>query len=108
MHLLKLIIPVALLIFMIGCTSTPVRKTSRIMASEEEIEYIRNHDLKPYIGRAIERGQIVRGMSKEDVEFVRGEPRTVREEEGRTVWVYGSVTQRELFYFEDGKLVDKG
>ena len=77
-------------------------------ASEEEIEYIRNHDLEPYIGRAIERGQIVRGMSKEDVEFVKGEPRTVREEDGQTVWVYGPVSQRERFYFEDGKLVDKG
>ena len=74
--------------------------------SREAIEYVRTHDLKPYVGRAIERGQIVRGMSEEDVRFVEGEPRKVRAEDGRTVWVYGSVTQRTRIYFEDGEVVD--
>jgi hypothetical protein len=78
------------------------------MARDEEIEYVRNHDLKPYVGRAIERGQVVRGMSREDVRFIKGDPRETRKEEGQTIWVYGTVTQRERYYFENGKLVEKG
>lgn len=76
--------------------------------SEEAIEYVRTHDLQPYIGRAIERGDVVRGMSKEDVRFIKEEPREVLEENGRTVWIYGSVTRRTRIYFEDGKVVDIG
>lgn len=78
--------------------------------SREAIEYVRTHDLKPYVGRAIERGDIVRGMSKEDVRFVKGEPPRVEEKGGQTVWVYGTFSQntpRLLCYFKDGKLVEK-
>ena len=46
------------------------------------------------------------GMSKEDVRFVKGDPKRTKEEEGRTVWVYGTVSQRKRVYFEDGKVVD--
>lgn len=74
--------------------------------SEEAIEYVRTHDLEPYIGRAIERGDVVRGMSKEGVRFVEGDPKRIEEEEGQTVWVYGTVTQRTQVYFEDGEVVD--
>jgi non-homologous end joining protein Ku len=76
--------------------------------SREAIEYVRTHNLEPYIGRAIERGDVVRGMSKEDVRFVEGDPREVREEDGRTVWIYGSVTQRTRIYFENGEVADIG
>jgi hypothetical protein len=74
--------------------------------SDEAVEYVRTHDLEPYIGRAIERGDVVRGMSKEDVRFVMGEPRDVREQDGRTVWVYGTVTDRKRVYFENGKIAE--
>lgn len=73
--------------------------------SEEAIEYVRNHDLEPYIGRAIERGQVVKGMSKDDVKFIKGEPKSVQKEEGQTIWIYGTVTQKQRIYFEDGKMV---
>ena len=74
-----------------------------VSPSEEAIQYVRTHDLKPYIGRAIERGDIVRGMSKEDVQFVKGDPRSIREREERTVWVYGTTTR---IYFKNGEVVD--
>jgi hypothetical protein len=88
-----------------GCVAAGAGAAAGVAAvspSEEAIEYIRTHDLKPYVGRAIERGDVVRGMSKEDVRFVEGDPKGIIEEEGRTVWTYGTVTQRKKVYFEDG------
>lgn len=72
----------------------------------ETIEYVRSHDLKPYIARAIERGQVVRGMSQEHVRFIMGEPKEVREQEDQEVWVYGAVPQQKRITFENGKVVD--
>ena len=92
-----------------GCVAAgagAVAGDAAVSPSEEAIQYVRTHDLKPYIGRAIERGDVVRGMSKEDVRFVKGDPKRTKEEEGRTVWVYGTVSQRKRVYFEDGKVVD--
>ena len=96
-------------ILLAGCVAAgagAVAGDAAVTPSEEAIEYVRTHDLEPYIGRAIERGDVVRGMSKEDVQFVKGDPRAVQDESGRTVWLYGTVTQRTRIYFEGGQVVD--
>ena len=100
-----LLVP-ALLTGCLAAGAGAVAGDAAISPSEEAIEYVRTHDLEPYIGRAIERGDVVPGMSKEDVRFVEGDPKRMEEEEGRTVWVYGTVTQRKQVYFENGKVVD--
>jgi hypothetical protein len=89
-----------------GCVAAgagAVAADAVVSPSEEAIQYVRTHDLKPYVGRAIERGDIVRGMSKEDVQFVKGDPRSIREREERTVWVYGTTTR---IYFKNGEVVN--
>jgi hypothetical protein len=110
MHRVIPLLPVLCLgMILTGCVAAgagAVAGDAAVSPSDEAIEYVRTHDLEPYIGRAIERGDIVRGMSKEDVRFVKGEPRRAEEEDGQKIWFYGTVTQKTRFYFEDGKLVD--
>ncbi|MCS3616877.1 hypothetical protein [Salinibacter ruber] len=105
----KSLAPILLLVspfLLTGCVAAgagAVAADAVVSPSEEAIQYVRTHDLKPYIGRAVERGDIVRGMSKEDVQFVKGDPRSIREREERTVWVYGTTTR---VYFKNGEVVN--
>lgn len=72
----------------------------------ENIEYVRNHDLEPYIARAVEREQIVRGMSPEHVRFLESKPKEIREDEGKETWIYGSVSERKYVVFGEGEVVN--
>jgi len=89
-----------------SCTPTIGREVQKLNADEEEIEYVTSHDLKPHVARAIERGQVVIGMKSRDVRFLRGEPKQIKEESGRTVWVYGTVTRGLRVTFENGTVAE--
>ena len=105
---LVLLIPL-LLVSLSGCVAAgagAIAGKSVSTPSDEAINYVRTHERPAYIESAIERGDIVRGMSKEDVRFVQGDPKSVKHEDGQTIWYYGTVTQRWEVFFEDGKVVD--
>jgi len=78
-----------------------------LRASEEEIDYIRSHDLKPYIQVSIIHEQVVQGMTREDVRFVKGTPKDSTVNGETVTWRYGPVTRSERFVFEDGAVVSK-
>ena len=72
----------------------------------ENIEYVRTHDLEPYIARAIEREQIVRGMTPDHVRFLKGEPGQTNTDGDEETWTYGTVTDGSTIVFRDGKVVE--
>ena len=79
-----------------------------LRANEDEIKYIQSHDLEPYIQTSIIHNQVVRGMVRRDVRFLKGEPRDSTVKDGVTTWSYGSVTRNQRFMFSGGVVVDKG
>lgn len=68
--------------------------------NQNQAEYIRTHDLEPRIARAIERSEVVKGMTREQVVVAKGKPTVVMKEENR--WGYGSLTRRTWIWFKEG------
>jgi outer membrane protein assembly factor BamE (lipoprotein component of BamABCDE complex) len=101
-----LILTAALLSGCVAATAGAAMSEAGSTPDRENIEYVRNHDLEPYIGRAIEREQIVRGMTPEHVRFLKGEPKEIREEGDKETWTYGPVSQRKYVVFEKGKVAN--
>lgn len=96
------------LLTLTGCvTAASALEDQSLRASEAEIEYIRSHDLKPYIQVSIIHEQVVRGMSREDVRFVRGEPKDSTVNGETVTWRYGPVTRSDRFVFEAGEVIDR-
>jgi hypothetical protein len=92
-----------------GCAAagTSALTAETLRANEEEVDYIRSNDLKPYIQVAIIHNHVVRGMSREDVRFVKGAPKDSTVDGDSVTWRYGPVTRSERFVFEGGEVVDK-
>jgi hypothetical protein len=72
---------------------------------DEVIEYLREHDPPDVVARAMERDQIIEGMTKGQVEVMRGEPKEVVERDRQTLWMWGPVSRRTTVYFEGGEVV---
>lgn len=101
-----LVLTAALLSGCVAATAGAAMSEAGSTPDRENIKYVRNHDLEPYIGRAIEREQVVRGMTPEHVRFIKGEPKEIREKDGKETWIYGPVSQRKYVVFESGEVVN--
>lgn len=102
-------LPLILMLFVSGCAAagTSALTAEMLRADKEEIEYIRSHDLKPYIQVAIIHENVVWGMTREDVRFVKGTPKDSTVNGPAVTWRYGPVSRSERFAFKDGVVVGK-
>ena len=112
--------PILLLItasFLSGCIPAVVGGIAGSEAARSETtspekikEYVRTHDVKPRIARAMEREEVVKGMNVRQVELVEGKPKKTVQLEEQTARVYaivdssGTVWEQKTVYFEDGEV----
>lgn len=51
-------------------------------------------------------GEVSKGLRTEYVRKIKGDPKETRKRDGRTIWYYGTVTDRTKIIFENGKVTE--
>jgi hypothetical protein len=81
----------------------------QLTPSEEVDRYLQEHPKTPgRIARAMERSDVVDGMTAEQVVVTWGEPNRRSAMNGDTAdrrWIYGTLTNRDYVYFQDSTVV---